>query len=73
MPCTIDRRKIYVYLTQRARDLQSQILVIEGAVNARAKRGISAADLATFRKVIRQINGNLAGDWRDGPVSDEEE
>jgi MarR family transcriptional regulator, transcriptional regulator for hemolysin len=73
VPCTIDRRKIYIYLTQRARELQSQVLAIEAVVDARANLGISPAELATFHKVISQINTNLAGDWRDGPASYDDE
>jgi MarR family transcriptional regulator, transcriptional regulator for hemolysin len=62
VPCATDRRKIYVFLTQRAKDLQAELLPKVATVNALATRGIPASDLVAFRKVLVQINANLAQD-----------
>jgi MarR family transcriptional regulator for hemolysin len=62
VPCSNDRRKIYVYLTQRAKNLRAELLPKVAEVNNLAARGIGAAELAVFRKVLVQINANLAQD-----------
>jgi DNA-binding MarR family transcriptional regulator len=62
VPCARDRRKIYVFLTQRAKDLRSAVLPKAEEVHALATNGIDAADLVVFRRVLVQINANLAED-----------
>ncbi len=71
-PSVRDRRKIHIRLTPRAKALQAELLPQVAEVNALATRGIDPDDLATFRKVLVQINANLA-DEADEPLVQGEE
>ena len=66
-PSQVDRRKIHIRLTERAKALQAELLPQVAEVTALATRGVDPADLATFRKVLVQINANLA-DEADEPL-----
>jgi DNA-binding MarR family transcriptional regulator len=61
-PSQVDRRKIHIRLTERAKALRAELLPKVAEVNTLATRGIDPADLATFRKVLVQINANLAAE-----------
>lgn len=62
VPSLKDRRKIHIHLTERAKALQAELLPQVAEVNALATQGIDPAELAVFRKVLAQINANLAGE-----------
>jgi DNA-binding MarR family transcriptional regulator len=59
-PSQSDRRKVHIHLTERARELKSVLLPLVAEVNALATRGVEPTELETFRKVLGQINANLA-------------
>lgn len=71
-PSASDRRKVHVRLTERALALKAVLLPLVVEVNARATRGVDPADLATFRKVLAQINANLADEASEPPTQPEE-
>jgi MarR family transcriptional regulator, organic hydroperoxide resistance regulator len=71
-PSQIDRRKIHIQLTERAKALRAELLPQVAEVNTLATRGIDPADLATFRKVLGQINANLAEE-ADEPLGQADE
>ncbi len=71
-PSRTDRRKIHIRLTGRAKTLQADLLPIVAEVNALATRGIAVRDLATFRRVLTQINANLAEEAADPLVQGED-
>jgi DNA-binding MarR family transcriptional regulator len=62
VPSLKDRRKIHIHLTDRARALQDELLPLVAEVNALATAGIDPAELATFLKVLGQLNANLAAE-----------
>jgi DNA-binding MarR family transcriptional regulator len=62
-----DRKKVYVSLTPKGRDLRKRLVPLAEAVNAIAVRGVRAADIATTRDVLLSIIENLA---RDESVAD---
>jgi DNA-binding MarR family transcriptional regulator len=70
-PSRDDRRKVHIRLTQRARELQAELLPLVAEVNDLATHGVSAEDLATFRRVLARINANLA-DEAEEPLATSE-
>jgi MarR family transcriptional regulator for hemolysin len=72
VPSLMDRRKIHIHLTERAKALQAELLPQVAEVNALATQGIDPADLAVFRKVLGQINVNLAGEADEPLVQGDE-
>lgn len=71
-PSQVDRRKVHIRLTARAKALQAELLPQVAEVNALATQGIDPADLANFRKVLVQINANLAAE-ADKPLAQSDE
>jgi MarR family transcriptional regulator, transcriptional regulator for hemolysin len=67
VPCVEDRRKIHIHLTEHGRALRAELLPLVAEVNALATRGVDPAELATFTKVLGEINANLA-DEADEPL-----
>jgi DNA-binding MarR family transcriptional regulator len=59
-----DRRKALIYLTPKGRALRQPVRAAIDAGQADAVRGISAADLKTFRSVATRVRHNLA--YNDG-------
>jgi DNA-binding MarR family transcriptional regulator len=62
-----DRKKVYVTLTPKGRDLRKRLVPLAEAVNSIAVRGMRTADIATTRNVLLSIIENLA---RDESVAD---
>jgi MarR family transcriptional regulator for hemolysin len=62
VPSLKDRRKIHIHLTQRAIDLQAELLPLVAEVNTMATANIAPDDLANFRRVLAQIAINLAAE-----------
>lgn len=55
-----DRKKVYVFLTPKGRDLKSCLVPLAEEVNNIAAEGVAAADIATTRAVLLAIIENLA-------------
>jgi MarR family transcriptional regulator, organic hydroperoxide resistance regulator len=54
-----DRRKVRVFLTAKAQRLRDELLDVARRVTAEAEQGISARDLAAFRRIIARMTENL--------------
>src|SRR5580704_7791172 len=54
-----DRRKVHVLLTAKAKRLRNELLGVARAITDEAEEGISAHDLASFRRVIARMTANL--------------
>jgi DNA-binding MarR family transcriptional regulator len=57
---TTDRRKTHVQLTAEGRTLRDTLHGYAGEVLEKALSGISADEIATLRRLLQQIKGNLA-------------
>jgi DNA-binding MarR family transcriptional regulator len=55
-----DRKKVYVFLTPRGRELKRELVPLAEEVNAVAARGVRKADIAVTRAVLLAIIENLA-------------
>ena len=60
-----DRKKVYVFLTPKGRQLKSRLVPLAEDVNAIAMRGVKAADIAVTRAVLLALIENLARDEQD--------
>lgn len=69
----VDRRKIRIYLTPRARRLRKPLLGHVRDVNVIATQGVSHKDLETTRRVLLQLMDNLNAAGADRLLVDEEE
>jgi len=56
---TDDRRVTHVRLTAKAKRMRDGLLKLARGINAQADEGISAADIAAFRRVIQRMTENL--------------
>jgi DNA-binding MarR family transcriptional regulator len=54
-----DKRRSQVWLTAKAQRLRDELLALARGITDAAEVGISRDDLATFRRVIRQMTVNL--------------
>jgi DNA-binding MarR family transcriptional regulator len=54
-----DRRKVRVLLTPKAKRLRNELLGVARTITDEAEEGISARDLASFRRVIARMTANL--------------
>jgi DNA-binding MarR family transcriptional regulator len=54
-----DKRRSQVWLTPKAQRLRDELLALAHSITDAAEHGISRADLALFRRVIRQMTVNL--------------
>ena len=57
---TVDRRKVNVFLTQRADDLKAELMPVAHRINEIARAGIPAADIDTCLSVLNRMSENLA-------------
>lgn len=57
--CDEDKRRILIHLTAKGGEACERILPLAMEVNELAAKDISAADIASFRRIIRQIMRNL--------------
>jgi len=55
----MDRRKMCIYLTPKARKLEKELLPIALDINQTATKGISKRDLDKCLAVLRKVNENL--------------
>lgn len=55
----VDRRTVHVHLTPAGRALESILVPLAEDVQRAAAKGIPARDLASFRRVLAAIQGNL--------------
>jgi DNA-binding MarR family transcriptional regulator len=65
-----DRKKVYVFLTPKGRQLKNQLVPLAETVNKIAIGGVKPAAVDTAREVLLAIIGNLAQDEleRDLPI-----
>jgi DNA-binding MarR family transcriptional regulator len=56
---TDDRRVTHVRLTAKAKRMRDGLLRLARGINAQADEGISANDIAVFRRVITRMTANL--------------
>jgi MarR family transcriptional regulator, organic hydroperoxide resistance regulator len=54
-----DKRKVRVMLTAKAKRLRNELLAVARSITDEAEAGISARDLAAFRRVIARMTANL--------------
>jgi len=59
---TGDRKKMYVFLTDKGRALRDVLVPLAEEVNAVATSGVSDADVAATRRVLLAMIANLAGE-----------
>jgi DNA-binding MarR family transcriptional regulator len=59
-----DRKKVFVFLTPKARRLKSKLIPLAGQVNEVAVEGVPPAQIAATRIVLLSIIENLAKDER---------
>jgi DNA-binding MarR family transcriptional regulator len=59
VPSGDDRRKVRVLLTAKAKRLRDELLTVARSIIDEAEHGISARDLAAFRRVITRMTANL--------------
>ncbi|MBP8297075.1 MAG: MarR family transcriptional regulator [Burkholderiales bacterium] len=57
-----NRKNVHVYLTAKGRTLRRKLIPLAEEVNRISVGGISAADVATTRRVLLAMLDNLAGD-----------
>jgi DNA-binding MarR family transcriptional regulator len=57
-----DRKKVYVFLTPKGRQLKRKLVPLAEEVNSIAVRGVAKADIAATRAVLLSIIENLASD-----------
>src|SRR5258705_8953677 len=57
-----DRRVTHVRLTAKAKRMRDELLQLARGINAQADQGISADDIAVFRRVIMRMKANLGID-----------
>lgn len=62
VPSELDRRKIHIYLTPRAKRLKTKLLPFVAEVNAIASEGIDPGEIAVLRRVLTRMSANLAKD-----------
>jgi DNA-binding MarR family transcriptional regulator len=54
-----DRRKVRVLLTAKAKRLRNELLGVARSITDAAEQGVSARDLASFRRVVERMTANL--------------
>lgn len=57
-----NRKNVHVYLTPKGRALRGKLIPLAEEVNRVSVGGVSAADVATTRRVLLAMLDNLAGD-----------
>jgi len=55
-----DRRKMNIFLTDRGKALQAELMPIEAELNRLAVEGVSARDTEALERALRQILKNLS-------------
>ena len=56
---TVDRRKVNVFLTERADDLKAELMPVAHRINEIAGAGIAPADIDTCLAVLNRMSENL--------------
>lgn len=68
---TIDRRKVHVFLTPKAKQLEAVLTPMSTEVHELATRGFSDDEIDTLRDLLRRVIDNLAEEARKVPVPTE--
>ena len=58
----VDRKRMYVFLTDQGRTLKDALVPLAEEVNAVATAGVSGVDVAAMRRALLVMIGNLAAD-----------
>lgn len=64
-----DKRRMKIFLTDKARGLKNELLPIARDINARAAENIAPGELKTFMKVLARMMGNLDEELARSPLS----
>lgn len=64
----IDRRKIYIHLTDHAKALEDILAPMNAEVHDLATKGLSDAEVETLQSLLRRVITNLAEESKDTPV-----
>ncbi len=70
-PSTVDRRKMHVYLTDKAKALEPLLIPISAKVHELATRGFTDDEVETLRALLRRLIDNLAEETRGLPCPGE--
>ena len=70
-PSTVDRRKMHVFLTDKAKALEPLLIPISRDVHEMATEGLSDAEIETLRALLRRVIDNLAEETRKIPYPGE--
>lgn len=68
--CGRDKRKYFIDLTPRGRELQAELMHMVVTVNERALQGISDEEIATTRRVLSRTYHNLRESMQNNSVDD---
>ena len=68
VPSTVDRRKVHVHLTDRARELESLLMPMAQQVHDLATHGLDDAEVEMLRSLLRRVISNLAEEGRNLPL-----
>ena len=68
---TVDRRKVHVFLTPKAKQLEAVLTPMSTEVHEMATRGFSDDEIDTLRDLLRRVIDNLAEEARKVPVPTE--
>jgi len=69
----VDKRKSNIYLTRAGQLLKSDLLPISMVVHGQATNGLSSAEMASLRKLLGHILGNLIALRKGGNELEAEE
>lgn len=64
----VDRRKIYIYLTDHAKALEDILAPMNAEIHDLATKGLSDAEVETLQALLRRVIANLAEESQDTPV-----
>ena len=56
-----NRREVLIFLTPKGRGLESALLPVTRDIHILATRGLAAADLSVFERMLRHVVANLDG------------
>ena len=69
-PCNRDKRKYFIDLTPRGRELRAELMHMVVTVNERALLGISDEEISTTRRVLARTYHNLHESMQNNSVDD---
>lgn len=64
----VDRRKIYIHLTDHAKALEDVLVPMNAEVHDLATAGLSDAEVEVLQSLLRRVIANLAPEAKDAPT-----